>query len=734
MFFKGLRNRMGTFERIRKISPYALIAFAVIFVAFMVASDADISNLLRQGTDYRTAVIGIVNGKKILYRTFEEKIREQVEQQRKQNPEQSLDIDENQLRKSIWMQMVEELLQKQEAEKIGIKVTNEEILDVLLDNPPDYLRKPFTDSAGNFQRQTYLEFITNPDAIYNRLPASVPREEKQRIVEQFKKDLLNIEKFLREEKLQNGLRTFVAIAASFVSPTFAQQKYSYENASADVRTIFFDFRDVPDTKVSITEEEIRKYYDEHKQFFPEKRKRKIKYALFRIVPSQLDTLSFEKKIRKINEELQSLTNPEDINKFYDKIFNEYNGEISDFKLAKDLPQQLAPYITSSNIHQIVGPIQTNNETYYIRLENKRQGQNEVVRASHILIGFGNNKDSSLKVAKEILIRAKNGEDFATLARKYSEDKGSATNGGELGYFGKGMMVKPFEDAAFSAKPLEIVGPVESQFGYHIIKVWDKKSEEFQYSFVKFKIDVSRNTERIINRNAKLFKEKIQKGIPFDSAAKEFNAVVRQTEFFEKNKPILGSQYLSSLAFESKVGEVLDPIELKNQGIIVAQIVDERKPGFIPLEDLEEKIKFTLTKIKKLNLLESKAKEVYNRVKELGNLANAKQIDSTLKILELSDVKNNGFIAGIGQDWAFTTKIFNLPLNTINQPFRGERGYYIIEVLKKTQANYNANQAQLKDYINKLISNYRQSAYLIWFNKIKEDADIQDFRSKFYRDY
>lgn len=725
---------MGTFERIRKISPYALVTFAIIFVVFMVASDADISNLLRQGTDYRSAAIGKVNGERILYRIFEEKIREQVEQQSQQNSDKPLDIDEGQLRNSTWTKMIEEILQKQQAEKIGIFVTDEEILDILLDNPPDYLRKPFTDSAGNFQKQSYLEIITNPDVIYTRLPASVPQEEKQRIVNQFKSDLLKIEKFLRKEKLQSALRTCVAISSSFVSPTFARQKYIDENSKADVRAIFLDLRDVPDSKIQVLEEEISKYYNEHKHFYPLKPKRKIKYAIFRILPSQMDTIATEKKIRRMTEELHKLANPEDIKKFFDEKFIEYNGEISEYKLAKDLPSQLAPYITSMNQNQVIGPIQTNDGTYFIRLENKRQGKNEVIHASHILIGFGNNKDSAFKFAKNILIRSKKNEDFATLARKYSEDKGSAANGGDLGYFAKGMMVKPFEDAAFSAKPGEIVGPVESQFGYHIIKIWDKKSEEFQYSFIKFNIEVSRNTERAINRNAKLLKEKVENGMPFDSASKEFNVVVRESDFFDRNRPLLGSNYLSSIAFESKVGEVLEPTEIKGQGIIVAQVVAERKGAFTPLEDLKERIKFTLTKIKKLNLLERKAKEIYNSVKEIGTLANAKQIDSTLNVLEFNDIKNNGYIPGVGQDWAFTTKVFLQSPNTISEPFRGERGYYIIEVLNKTIPNENTIKSQLKNFTNNLISNYRQSAYLIWFNKIKEDAEIKDYRAKFYRDF
>jgi parvulin-like peptidyl-prolyl isomerase len=725
---------MGTFERIRKISPYALVAFAIIFVAFMVASDADISNLLRQGQDYRTAEVARINGKKILYKDFEERVREQIEQARKQNPEGNLDVDEAQIRKSLWTEIVEETLVEQEAEKLGITVTDDEILDVLIDNPPDYLRKPFTDSAGNFQRQTYLEIITNPDIIYRRLPNTISQEEKRRIVEQFKLDLINIEKFLRKEKLQNGIRTFVAIASSFASPSYAAEKYINDNSIADARAIFFDIKEIPDDKVKVSEEEIKKYYEENKQYFPDKPRRKLKYAIFKLVPSHQDSMVTMKNINKFYEELQKLTDIEERGKLFQRKFSEFNGEISDFKLAKDLPMQLAPYITTIPVGQVVGPIQSSDGTYFIRLEEVRSGQNEVVKASHILIEFGNNKDSALKVAKDILKRAKSGEDFASLAKTYSEDKGSAINGGSLGYFGKGMMVKPFEDDCFAAKVGEIVGPVETQFGYHIIKVEDKKSDEYKYSFIKFVPQISRNTERIINRNAKMLKQKVEDGVNFDSAAKEFNVQARTTDFFERTRSVLGSNYLTALAFEGKVGAVLEPFELKNQGVIVAQIIDERKGGFVPLEDLRERIKFTLMKRKKLDILEKKAQEVYQKVKNLGTLANVRQFDSTLNYQEWLDLKNNGFIPGFGQDWGFTAKVFLLPENKISEPFRGERGYYIIEVFRKVVPDEVSVKNEKRKTLQTIISNWRQSAYLMWFNKIKENADIKDYRSKFYREY
>jgi len=96
---------------------------------------------------------------------------------------------------------------------------------------------------------------------------------------------------------------------------------------------------------------------------------------------------------------------------------------------------------------------------------------EEVEVSHILIRLGDDKDAAKAKAEAILNDLKNGADFATVAKEKSEDPGSGAKGGDLGRFGRGRMVKPFEDAAFALKkPGELSGLVESQFGYHILKL------------------------------------------------------------------------------------------------------------------------------------------------------------------------------------------------------------------------------------------------------------------------
>lgn len=129
-------------------------------------------------------------------------------------------------------------------------------------------------------------------------------------------------------------------------------------------------------------------------------------------------------------------------------------------------------------------------------ENLEQFRINEVRASHILIKtvddnrvpLPEKEKAEAKVkAQAILDKIKAGEDFATLAKENSEDPGSGANGGDLGFFPKGQMVKPFEEAAFSMKVGDLSDLVESDYGYHIIKVTDKKDETSTFAEVKDRI-------------------------------------------------------------------------------------------------------------------------------------------------------------------------------------------------------------------------------------------------------
>ncbi|MFA6572229.1 MAG: SurA N-terminal domain-containing protein, partial [Bacteroidota bacterium] len=126
---------MGTMEKMRKTSPYFLAAFAILFVGFMVLSDADISNLVRSGTNYQTAAVAEVEGESILYKDYEAKVKELFDQQQKEQKDPNQPVDDNAVRNQVWTQMVDDILLRHQAKKFGINITDDDIRDVLLENP-----------------------------------------------------------------------------------------------------------------------------------------------------------------------------------------------------------------------------------------------------------------------------------------------------------------------------------------------------------------------------------------------------------------------------------------------------------------------------------------------------------------------------------------------------------------------------------------------------------------------
>jgi hypothetical protein len=223
---------MGTFERIRKTSPYFLALFAIVFIGFMVASDANISDILRKGSTYQTAVLASINGQDIMYKDYENNVKEELDRQREQAGDQAASIDDQQIRRQLWGQMMQDILLGQEADKAGVFVSDEEIRDILLDNPPEYLRKPFTDSTG-FRKADYLAIVTNPDIILSRLPGNMSQEEKQKIVNDFRRDMMNIEKNLRDQLMNDKMRTLVNTSGAVISPLYAEMRHTMNGRAAD---------------------------------------------------------------------------------------------------------------------------------------------------------------------------------------------------------------------------------------------------------------------------------------------------------------------------------------------------------------------------------------------------------------------------------------------------------------------------------------------------------------------
>lgn len=422
---------------------------------------------------------------------------------------------------------------------------------------------------------------------------------------------------------------------------------------------------------------------------------------------------------------------------FDIKLSEYNGTTHNYLLVEDIEPDIYAILSILKPGQVAGPINRPDGTYFLRVDDIRSGMNEVVKASHILVNFGENKDSARAETMRILREARSKPDnFAMLAMQYSQDPGSGQRGGDLGFFGRGRMVQPFEEAAFGAKVGEIVGPVESQFGFHIIKVDDKRSEELKYSELRLSPTLSTSTKAQLFREAHSMKRQVEEGESLDTLASRLGFRIQESLFFERERPVLGSKRLSDIAFANKLGYVIEPVELERYGIILAQVSDVREVGFRPLDDVREEISRRIVKRKQLDTLEQRIKPYYERIKNYGGLRAAAEADPEFasRVQILTDYRNTASIPGFGQDAAFSAVVFNSELNKLIGPFRGEIGYYIVTVENVNLPSEEDIEKGLKDYTQELFQASKGSIFFQWFQKVKEKAKIVDNRSRFYGEY
>lgn len=209
-----------------------------------------------------------------------------------------------------------------------------------------------------------------------------------------------------------------------------------------------------------------------------------------VIYQQAKKEKIEAKQSEVNEQFKQLKDSMKQDKDYEKFLKD-NG-IDDEFLKAQLEKDITIQNFKINFDKNTKISDSEIKKYYE--ENKNKYADDEVRASHILISTmdQNTKkplaDDKQKEAKkkidEIYGKVKSGEDFDKLAKENSDDKGSAVKGGDLGFFSKGQMVPEFEKTAFSMKKGEISKVIKTQYGYHIIKLTDKKHKQYKFDEVK----------------------------------------------------------------------------------------------------------------------------------------------------------------------------------------------------------------------------------------------------------
>ncbi|GAB4127745.1 MAG: peptidyl-prolyl cis-trans isomerase [Ignavibacteriales bacterium] len=695
---------MAMMARMRSLAPWFILGVGGLFVLFMVLSDSKISNLIGK----RSNDVGSVNGEKISYQEFSdlfEQYRQYQQQQTGQEiPESQLDM----LRDNVWESLVNQKLVAQKIKEFGINVSDDEIKDVLLGpNPPASVTRFFTDSLGNFNRDAYESAIFNPQN----------KEAMKQVEEQVRQQLL-------QQKLQNTVTASVMVSESDI-----KQKFIEQNTKVSADYIFVDAATIPETQVKVTDDDIEKYYNKNKENYKIEEQRKLKYVLFKKEASKGDTSSVRDNLVAIVNKMKTDTSSF---KTYVNIYSEQPYSKDTVELTR-IPKGAQEAIAKAAKGNILGPLATTEGFIVYKVNDVLPSKNPVVRASHILISFGQNKDDNSQAMK-VYERLLKGESFAELAAKFSGDPGSARNGGDLGWFGKGAMVKEFENACFTGQIGQIQKPVKTQYGWHIIKVTGKSDKKFVVEKIVNKIQPSASTVDQLYENANDFSYLADKD-GFEKVAKEFNYnVVETTPFAEKAAAIPGlgvNKAITVFAFENGVGDI-SPVFKVPLGYAVVTISEEIKEGYKPLEEVKEQVKMLVMNEKKVTKSLEIAKNIRKKLNENPDFQIAKQIFPSARVDTAYNFSPTGFVPNLGREFAFTNKVMEMEPNKISEAFAGTRGSFVVKVKSRTPFDKTAYSLQRNSIRDNLLSQKKSQIFNQWLAQIKEESDIVDERYLFFR--
>ena len=347
---------------------------------------------------------------------------------------------------------------------------------------------------------------------------------------------------------------------------------------------------------------------------------------------------------------------------------------------------------------------------------------------------------TIDLANKLYKRSKSGEDFSELANEYSMDPSNQkTKGGDLGWFGKNRMVKAFEEAAFNAKKNQIVGPVKSNFGYHIIHVRDYKNneqgeKEVLASHILLKVEASPSTISKLKKEAILFSYDAE-DLGFDKAVEESSLTIASYKRFDHstyNIPSIGGlRPAIRFAFNSKINDISDVIENDNY-FVVCRLDGITKPGFKNFDEVKSSIERDLKGEKSKKSAREEANNILIKLTSEGSVLE-KIIDQSNDVdgfKNESKTLKEGF-PSIGKSDQINGALLNASPGDIIGPLKTNRGYAIVQLIDREEFDSLAFGNQVSKIRNTIYNRKQNQFFQSWIDNLKNDAIITDNRRYYF---
>jgi len=708
---------MAALQKIRSKAGLLIGVIAVALLAFIFPWN-ELTSFLNKQRDKAF----VVNGEVVSTGSYIKRINDFENFQKMISGQSSLDENTTaQIREYVYQQMVKEMMLDEQAGKLGLAVSDEELRDMTVGtNISPVLRQMplFVDpQTGQFSQQALSQFLNFVNTDIKTIPL---QETEQRAQLQNMKDMwFTIQNLMKYQRLEEKYNMLLSNAI-IVNDIEAKANADASKATSDIAYVINKYSSIPDSAVTVTDKEIQKLYNDRKNNFKNRENlRRITYFTKQITPSESDYASVEKEINEAREKLINTTNPALVVTDYSEV--PYHDV---FFSEKNLSPEEANFAKNASIGDVEGPIR-DGEAYRLYKLIDRTSAPDSAKLKMIVIPEGIDKVAANNRADSIINVIKGGKDFVLVANELMPQ----SNGGEIGWVTEPQLAsagKEFIDAAFNSsigevKKLNLQGQIQ------IIKVEDKTKPVTKYklALIQMPVVVSDQTLAGIDNELNEFVAQNSNGKNFITAANEKGYNLAQDVLISGSLPnlaqISGSRQVINWAFNEEVGSV-KKFDLSDYKII-AKIDSKVDAGLLPLADVTEPLKAELIRDKKAEKMIADLK-----AKNLSTLeAYATAVDGKVDTVKFVTF-NTPNIMGIGRETALNVYAEVGALNKLEGPVKGDNGVLVVNVLSRIDQSAEANADMYKQTTSNQ-NMYRMMSQTM--EALKEKMNIEDNRVKFF---
>lgn len=702
---------MATIQRIRQRSGLLVVVVFVALIAFL------LGDLFRSGGSKFFGdpnVIGTVNGRDIT----RQELSQGMEELRAGNPEQYANTTSIQLANFVWNNIVTEELLSAELSAAGMSVSEQEIYFDIITNPN--IRQNFAGANGQFDENMFKSYIAQ---------VRDNRDASEQSVEMWTQ-WLSFERAVANQA-QNFKYTNAIEKAIFMPAGLAETEINRGDAQHPAQYVYVPYIDVNEDEINVSDEDAKRYFNAHKEDFSQEEGRNIEFINFPLAPSESDR-------EGVRAELASLSfewlNVED-----DSVFVNQHSDVrfqSEYYTTTELVGTgLDTLVDGQSVGFQKGPIDLGGAFAVVKLVDRKTVPDSA-KARHILIPFAGatRADASVtrnpqeaKVLADSLFAYLEGNPsaFESVSEAFSSDVVAKEKGGDLGYFSRGSMAKPFENFCFFRKNGSI-GVVPTQFGWHVIQVTDQKGENDVYKIGQIIREILPSDETIqtLYNQASGYAAEAQ-------TAEDYRALATEKGFFLRPARNLGrfEEVVSGLGTARRVvrwawdddreeGNI-GLLENDGNGYVVVVLTDKLEEGTSPFEMVQAQC------------LEA-AKKDAKKALVLERLENASDGAATIEAVATAagkEVRTLSFrisqfnISGVGNEAKVVGTICGLEPGTLSPVILGENGAFMAITSP-------ANPAPQIDYTNMAQNTQRSIRNLVGtqaYKALQDKAKIEDMR-------